>query len=140
LLVHGLTEDGQGLKVIRQREDRLEVGALRPLVEGKPIDGEVVQVRPRPSNPLVLDVDVLYAPRERDREHDAPVDGARRTLPGSAADSTASPGGAAQSGVVVQPRESGARPTSKGPAQVATDRYRDNWELIYRGRKPSLPS
>jgi hypothetical protein len=100
-----------------------------------------VQVRPRPSNPLLLDVDVLYAPRERDGAHGAPVaDGARRTLPGSAADSAASAGGAAQSGVVAQPRESGARPTSKGPAQVATDRYRDNWELIYRGRKPSLPS
>ena len=58
VLVHGVTEDGQGLQVLRCRGDRLEAGAVRPLREGRPIHGEVVKLSPRRELPLVCDVEV----------------------------------------------------------------------------------
>jgi hypothetical protein len=100
-LVHRVTPDG-AVHVIRRRGDQLEAGALQPLREGMPIQGEVVSLRPRESFPLLCDVDVLYTP--------------------PAATSTTKPA---------------ARPTRrKGPAQVATDDYRDNWDSIWSRHKP----
>jgi hypothetical protein len=99
LILHP-TEDNEGFQILRQRAaDRpLELGTLRPLREGRPIDGEVVTLRPHPEMPLVCDVKVeLPSP-----------------LP-----------------------EPEARPTSDGPAQVATDSYRRGWDAIW-GRR-SLP-
>lgn len=95
-LIHGVTEEGD-LKILRQREDRLELGAVRPLREGAPITGEVVRLTPRKEFPLVCDVTTeLKAP--------AP------------------------------PTDSAAPPTAlshKGPPRVTSDRYRDNWDLIW---------
>ena len=98
VVVHGVTEDGKGLQVIRHRENRLEAGAVHPLVEGKPIHGEVVRLRPRKSCPLVCDVDV-----ER---------------PQRASTDTAS--------------DTHSQGDKKGPAQVASDRYRSNWDAIWK--------
>ena len=89
------------MHVIRRRGDQLEAGALQPLREGMPIQGEVVSLRPRESFPLLCDVDVLYTP------------------PATAT-----------------PPKSAARPVRrKGPAQVATDDYRDNWDSIWSRKK-----
>jgi hypothetical protein len=98
VLVHGVEPDGEGLRVLRYRENRLEAGAVRPLQHGKPLQGELVRLRPRKNLPIVCDVDVeLPAPQA--------------TTNGS----------------------------TKGPAQVATDRYRENWDRIWnRGR--TLPN
>jgi hypothetical protein len=85
-LIHGRTEDGRGLKILRRRQDRLELGAVVPLVPGKPIVGEIVRLEPRSESPLLCNVHVEYTP----------------------------------------PAE--ARATSAGPAQVASERYRENWE------------
>lgn len=99
-LIHGVSPDG-AVQIIRRRGDRVEAGALTPLREGAPIQGEVVSLRPRPSCPLVCDVDVHYAsPR-----------------PGSDAPTSRAPLG------------------HKGPAQVATDQYRDNWDSIWSHKK-----
>jgi hypothetical protein len=59
LILHP-TEDNEGFQILRQRAaDRpLELGTLRPLREGRPIDGEVVSLRPRKGMPLVCDVKV----------------------------------------------------------------------------------
>jgi hypothetical protein len=57
-LIHGKTADGEGLRIIRQRDDRIEVGAVRPLKHGTPITGEVVSLTPRPEFPLLCDVKV----------------------------------------------------------------------------------
>jgi hypothetical protein len=54
-LIHGVTEEGD-LRIVRQREDRLEFGAVRPLREGVPISGEVVRLTPRKEFPLLCDV------------------------------------------------------------------------------------
>jgi hypothetical protein len=92
-LIHGRTDDGAGLKVLRARNDRIETGVLRPLVEGQAIVGEVVRLEPRKEFPLLCDVKV---------EVDA--------------------------------RPPATRGVRHGPAQVATDSYRKNWDAIYNRR------
>ena len=100
-LIHGKTPDGEGLRILRRREDRLEIGAVHPLKEGAPITGEVVTLTPRKEFPLLCDVKVeLAAPK-------------------------------ASSDV--------AAPERHGPAQVATDQYRENWDRIWsRPKKAEL--
>jgi hypothetical protein len=108
-LVCGVTNDGQGVEVIRKRGERIETGTVRPLEPGKPIHGEVVRLRPRPQMPLVCDIDVEYS-------------GAARV--------------AARSDVAERPPTLAA---NTGPAQVATESYRKNWDAVYgRNRKPLL--
>jgi hypothetical protein len=45
-LIHGKTPDGEGLRILRKREDRLELGAVRPLKEGMPITWDRIWTRP----------------------------------------------------------------------------------------------
>ena len=106
VIVHGVTEDGGGLEVLRLRNQRIEVGALQKLEHGRPIQGEVVRLRPRPSCPLICDVDVEVAERRR------------IPLETSAAEPAPSNGD-----------------TRRGPAQVASDRYRTGWDLIFGTRR-----
>jgi hypothetical protein len=108
VLIHGITGDGQGLAVVRQREERLEFGAVHPLKDGKPIHGELVRLKPRPECPLVCDVEVAMAPSE------------------------AAP----------QRASSGPASARKGPAQVASAEYRENWDAIWKRpeKKPDLPN
>jgi len=88
------TADGDGVHVIRAREERIETGELRNVVEGKPITGELVSLKPRKDNPRICDVtDSFKAPAEAKAEK------------------------------------------GKGPAQVATQAYRDNWEGVFASRK-----
>jgi|JI10StandDraft_1071094.scaffolds.fasta_scaffold252282_3 hypothetical protein len=58
VLLHSPTDDGEGARVIRAREGRVEVGELRPLKEGRPLSGEVVSLTPRADAPRVCDVKV----------------------------------------------------------------------------------
>jgi len=100
-LVHHVAPDGT-VHVIRRRGDQLEAGALSPLREGAPIQGEVLSLRPRENFPMLCDVDVLYTPpAAKPTDKPAPAPRARR----------------------------------KGPAQVATDDYRDNWDSIWSRKK-----
>lgn len=104
--MHRVTPDGT-VHVIRRRGDQLEAGALSPVREGQPIQGEVLSLRPRENCPLLCDVDVLYTPPS----------------------SPSPPKPAAQPAARATPRR-------KGPAQVATDEYRDNWDSIWARKKP----
>lgn len=99
-LVHHVTPEGE-VHIIRRRGDQLEAGALQPLREGAPINGEVVSLKPRPSFPLLCDVQTLYTPPKPAAAEDRAPRPARR----------------------------------KGPAQVATDSYRANWDSIWSGSK-----
>jgi len=75
-LIVDRTEDHEGFQILRQRSaDRsVEVGTLRPLREGKPIDGEVVTLKPRRDLPFVYDVKVeLAQPESRRATSDGPV-------------------------------------------------------------------
>jgi len=95
-VIRGRTDDGEGLGVLRCREGRVEVGAVRPLREGQSIHGEVVRLHPHQGCPLVCDVEVQLA-------------GPKRELSGS------------------------------GPAQVASETYRRNWDAIFgAGRDEQL--
>lgn len=102
-LVHHVAPDG-AVHIIRRRGNQLEAGALQPLREGVPIQGEVLSLRPRENFPMLCDVDVLYTP----------------------------PPAAAAS----KPSDRGRPEHRKGPAQVATDDYRDNWDSIWATKKP----
>lgn len=56
------TADGGGVHVLRAREEKVEIGELRPLAEGRPLAGEVVTLSPRKDNPRVCDVKDSYRP------------------------------------------------------------------------------
>ena len=60
-IVCGVSDDGQGIDVLRKRGERLEAGTVRRLEQGKPIHGEVVRLRPREHTPLICDVEVEMA-------------------------------------------------------------------------------
>jgi hypothetical protein len=94
-LVHGVGPDGKSLRVLRARDDRIELGSVEPLEEGRPIHGEVIRLRPRQEFPLLCDVEVQYRPE--------------------AAESKA--------------------PARSGPPLVASESYRDNWELIWAKKR-----
>jgi hypothetical protein len=62
ILVHP-TEDQEGFHVLRRRDEDspVEVGTIRPLREGRPIDGEVVSLHQRKDFALAFDVKVEVA-------------------------------------------------------------------------------
>ena len=103
VLVHSPTEDGNGVNVVRARQQGLELGTMRPLTEGRPIHGEVVKLTPRSEMPLLYDV-----------ETELPQAGQEETVK----DASAS-----------EAKESRG---SSGPAQVASESYRRNWDAIWK--------
>lgn len=100
VFVHSPAEDGEGYRVIRKREDAIEIGEMRAVQEGRPLHGELVKLKPRKESERLFDVEVL-ASRE----------------------------------------ELGQGLGHAGPAQVATEAYRDGWEAIFGAREdPGLPN
>ena len=75
-VVFGRTDDQQGLHILRRRAEGqpVEMGTLRPLREGKPIDGEVISLRPRKDYPFVCDVKVEL-PASADGDQRSTTDG-----------------------------------------------------------------
>jgi hypothetical protein len=74
VLLHSPTDDGQGARVLRVRDDSLSVGEVRPVVEGQPLnDREVVRLKPREGAPRVCDVETLYEPPAPKREGHGPA-------------------------------------------------------------------
>jgi hypothetical protein len=93
-LVLDRTEDAEGYRVLRHRatDNQVEFGTMRPLKEGRPIDGEVISLSARQDLPFLYDVKTEMAdPRPETRK----------------------------------------RPTSDGPAQIATEEYRKGWDAIW---------
>lgn len=97
VIVHGRTEDQQGLKVLRARPERIELGEVRPLKDGQPLAGDIVQLKPRSGAPWICDVETQFSSSE--------------LRSGSASGKAA--------------------PKHPGPARVATDAYRENWDAIW---------
>ena len=96
------TADGDGVHVLRARDERIETGELRNVAEGKPITGELVTLQPRKDNPRVCDVTDSFKANASASQSESPSPHA---------------------------------PRGKGPAQVATQAYRDNWEEVFASRK-----
>jgi hypothetical protein len=117
VLVHGRTADGNGLNVLRARDQQVEVGTVRPLEEGRPLQGEVVKLTPRPEMPNLYDAETQYQPPKA----------ANAAGVGKASD---------------EPPQSEGRPTNNGPAQVASDAYRKNWDAIWKrpAKRRALPN
>jgi hypothetical protein len=70
------TEDNEGFQILRRRgsEGPVEMGTMRPLREGKPIDGEVVTLRQRRDLPFLYDVKTqLPDPEPRRATGDGPA-------------------------------------------------------------------
>ncbi len=64
LLVGDRVEQTGGYRVLRQREDRLEVGELRTIQEGQPLSGDVVRLHPTPSHERVFECETLLSTEE----------------------------------------------------------------------------
>jgi hypothetical protein len=64
--LHSATEDGQGTRILRLRQGRVETAEVRPVKEGQPINSqELVRLHPREDTPRICDVEVLHeAPPE----------------------------------------------------------------------------
>jgi hypothetical protein len=65
-LIVGPTADQEGVHVLRRRDEDapVELGTVRPMKEGEPIDGEVVKLRPRKDAPFVYDVKTVLGGRK----------------------------------------------------------------------------
>jgi len=107
LLVKGPTEDGGGVHVVRARPERLELGTMRPLEDGRPIDGEVVRVNPHPAWPCIYEVETEFTAPKKQAEADALSTESNKGEPAPA------------------PARGG------GPPQVASEAYRKNWDAIW---------
>lgn len=59
VLLHSPTEAGDGIRVVRKRDETIELGELRPMREGQPIHGDVVRLKPREEHALLFDCEVL---------------------------------------------------------------------------------
>lgn len=75
VFVHSKVESGEGFRVIRKRDDVIEIGEMRPVQEGKPLTGEVVKLNPRKDHEQIFDVEVLVSKEEvrGAREHSGPA-------------------------------------------------------------------
>jgi len=64
-VVLGPTADNSGVHILRKRpnSDEPEMGTVRPMREGEPIDGEVIALRPRKDMPMVYSVRTEYDPK-----------------------------------------------------------------------------
>lgn len=68
VFVHSPTDEGAGYRVIRKRDETLEVGEIRAVQEGRPLAGDLVKLKPRAEHERLFDVDVL-ATREELLQH-----------------------------------------------------------------------
>lgn len=113
VLLHSPSEGGDGIRVVRKRDDAIELGELRPMREGQPIHGEVVRLTQRAEGALLFDCEVLVpaaARKEIARE--------------------ASPEIKEEKPEATEPKGL----AHKGPARVTTDAYRGGWEAIFGKR------
>jgi hypothetical protein len=115
VLLCGRTQDGAGLDVIRKRGEVVQRGVVRPLEDGKPINGEVVKLDQRGNSPL-FDVTVHCAVG-------AIASGEGTSTPSSDVASASDQG------------------TRGHPARVASEDYRRNWDAIWKQpASKSLPN
>jgi hypothetical protein len=63
ILIHGFDPRRRELHVVRSRDGDIGLGIVRPVEEGRPIDGDIVRLKPRKDLPLLCDVEhVLSIP------------------------------------------------------------------------------
>lgn len=67
VLVHGRSDDGRTLAVLRKRGDTLSAGLLTAAEEGKPLHGDLLRLTPREDAPFLADVEVLHESARAER-------------------------------------------------------------------------
>lgn len=60
VLVGDRVSESGGYRVLRQRDDKVEVGELRALEEGKSITGEIVRLHPTQTHERVFECETLH--------------------------------------------------------------------------------
>ncbi len=95
VLISGVDPDRKEVHVLKPVQEGVEAAVLRPVEEGKPIQGDLVRLRPREDVPVVAELETLM------RHPDHPDDPRRR---------------------------------HKGPPMVASEAYRQGWEMIFGAR------
>jgi hypothetical protein len=122
--LHGPTDDGEGVRVIRSRTGRpLEAGEVRGAKEGKPLMGaELVTLTPRAGAPRLCDVSIVAGGKVEPEAQGQAQAPAPAPVPAPAH---------------AEAQETKARAVEHGPAQVATDAYRTSWERIFGGGRAS---
>jgi hypothetical protein len=113
VLFCGVTSDGRGVDVVRKRGSTLQAGVVRPLEQGKPIQGEVVELVQRGTTPL-FDCTVRFDTQSTTQLAQSP-----KASESPATDEKATPAKALSD-------------TRGHPARVATDVYRRNWDTIWK--------
>jgi hypothetical protein len=64
VFVHSQAPDGGGVRVIRKRDETIEVGEIRPVQEGRPLTGDLVRLKQREESERLFDVEVLASRKE----------------------------------------------------------------------------
>ena len=70
--VHSPHPSGKGFNILRQRDQRLELGAIQPLEQGQAIHGEVVRLHPREDAQNLFDAETLFSPEPDSSPSNAP--------------------------------------------------------------------
>lgn len=122
VLLHSPNEAGDGIRVVRKRQDTIELGELRPMREGQPIHGDVVRLTPREESALLFDCEVVV-----------PSPARQETLENKPSAAPSSGGSSARASEKSEKKEPAKLP-HKGPARVTTDAYRGGWDAIFGGR------
>jgi hypothetical protein len=64
LFVHSPNESGDGFRVIRAREDSVQVGEIKAVKEGEPIKGDLVRLTHRKESSRLFDVEVVLSQQD----------------------------------------------------------------------------
>lgn len=115
VLLHSPTETGDGIRVVRKRQDTIELGELRPMREGQPIHGDVVRLTPREDHALLFDCEVVVPSQARSEPLETKPSPAPAAPPPE--------------------RREPAKLSHKGPPRVTSDAYRGGWDAIF-GKRP----
>ena len=127
VLIHGVTDDKKGLRVLRARPEGIELGEVRPIQEGQPLNHDLVRLQPREGTPHICDVHTEFSMSELSQRSPARALPSEKRRSDSAAESAGSESAGSES----------LTKRAKGPAQVATQTYRDGWDAIWAStRKP----
>ncbi|NLE46810.1 MAG: hypothetical protein GX614_00260 [Sandaracinaceae bacterium] len=60
VFIHSGAPDGSSLNVIRKRGDEISLGQIQRAEEGKPIHGELLQLKPYDESGRLYEVETLY--------------------------------------------------------------------------------
>lgn len=65
VMLHGPTDDGEGVTALRSRPGKMELAEIRPLKDGVDVSrNEIVSLKPHEDAPFLCDVKTIYAPEE----------------------------------------------------------------------------